>query len=400
LTSTPQQPDEPEEPGEVADDEPQADEADESRILVPNKIHIRGLDTLHTDDIKAYVKAHYGPLNRVEWIDDTSANLLFDSELSARDALVALSTIELADATALAVGESLPAKPLDGRPEISLRVRFAVQSDRKQSGAALRSRYYLLHPEHDPEERRRRNQENRTRYRDRDGNHRRSEGHRRRDSRDRDDEVETFEASMYDDAPRATRERREPDNEDERRSYARENRGKELFADRASGRGRDRDRDRTRNRSASPMRDRDGDELLEDTSASSSRNRVKARSIRDRLSTDNDSRELFPTRGRGPRGKASQLDQLEDAIGSARLKEEDMPKIVATPDVPTGSSAFNIRGIAGQRRDGETGFSIKGAAGANARELFPDKLGGSNAGKELFDAGRSKRRQKAEDLFS
>ncbi|KAI9155277.1 hypothetical protein HJFPF1_07858 [Paramyrothecium foliicola] len=390
------QPNEPEEPGEVADDEPKVDEADESSIIVPTKVHIRGVDTLHTDDIKAYVKAHYGVVDRVEWIDDTSANLLFSSELAARDALVGLSTIEVADATALAVGETLPAKPVDGKPEISLQVRFAVQSDRKQTGAALRSRYYLLHPEHDPEERRRRQQDTRSRYRNRDGDYRRNGGRHRRDSRDRDDEVETFEASMYDDVPRASRDRRESDSEDRRRSYAQENRGKELFADRASGR---RDRDRGRERSASPMRDRDGDDAIEDAPSSSSRNRVKARSIRDRLSADNESKELFPTRG--PKGRVSQLDRLESAIGSARLKEEDMPKIVATPEGPAGARGFSIRGSAGQRRDGETGFAIKGAAaGANARELFPSKLGGSNSGKELFEAGRSKRRQKAEDLFS
>ncbi|KAF7558953.1 hypothetical protein G7046_g5203 [Stylonectria norvegica] len=374
------QPDEQEEPGELADDEPTMDE---SQNVIPMKLHVRGLDTLHTSDIKAYVKSHYGIVDKVEWIDDSSANLVFSSESTARDAITALSTVHVADPSALAPGETLPAKPLEGRPEITMHIRFAVEGDRKQAGAALRSRYYLLHPEHDPEERRRRQQENRSRYRDRDGEFRRSSGRRRRDS---DDEVETFEASMYDDEPRATR---QPDlvspPHGRPRLSSSANRGKELFASRKS----------TRDRSASPGRSTNGDDSMSER-ASSSRNRTQARSIKDRISADNSAKELFPTQA--PRGRGGQLDQLERAIGSARLKEEDRPKIVSVPADPT-AGAFSIRGTASQRGDGG-GFAIKGAAaGASARELFPDRFGGVNVGKELFDGSRSKRRQKAEDLF-
>ncbi|PNY28029.1 Uncharacterized protein TCAP_02052 [Tolypocladium capitatum] len=376
------QPDEPEEPGEVVDDEPT--NGHESETVVPTKIHVRGLDTLHTDDVKAYVKAHFGLVDRVEWIDDSSANLAFGSEPTAREAIVALSAIEVADATALAVGESLPGKPVEGKPEISLQVRFAVESDRKQAGAALRSRYYLLHPEYDPEERRRRQHDNRSRYRERDGDSR-GGGRRRRDS---DDQVETFEASMYDDAPQRSRARRSSDSEDRPRSHATENRGKALFGDRPA----------RRDRSASPRRDDDdGDAHMDGLASSSRNNRIRARSIKKRLSADNSAKELFPTKSSG---RGGQLDELERSIGSARLKEEDMPKIAAITDASSGG-AFNIRGLAGQRRGGGGGggFAIKGAA-ASANELFPGKLSGSNAGKELLDAGRMKRRQKAQDLFS
>lgn len=344
------------------------------------------METLHTDDIKAYIKGHFGVVDRVEWIDDSSANLLFSSEPTARDAIAALSLVEIADPSALAVGESLPAKPVEGRPEISLQVRFALHGDKKAVGAALRSRYYLLHPEHDPEERRRRQQDNRSRYRDRDGDYRRNGGRRRRDS---DDEVERFEASMYDDAPPVSRSRRDSEPEGGPRSYTAENRGKELFSGRRPG----------RNRSASPVRGPTGDDLISQR-ASSTRNRTQARSIKDRLSADNSVKELFPTKGEPVTRGGGQLDQLERAIGSARLREEDRPKIVAVPEMSSTVGAFNIRGIANKRGEGE-GFTIKGvASGASARELFPDRFGGSNVGKELFDSGRSKRRQKAEDLFS
>ncbi|OAA66195.1 hypothetical protein ISF_04033 [Cordyceps fumosorosea ARSEF 2679] len=373
------QPDEVDEPGEIADDDPKLDE--DATTIVSNKINIRGVDSLHTDDIKAYVKSHFAPVDRVEWVDDTSANLVFGSDSSARDAMIALSSIEIADATALPAGETLPAKPVEGKPEVTLHVRFAVASDRKQVGAALRSRYYLLHPEHDPEERRRRQQESRSRYRDRDNSgYRRGGDRRRRDGSD--EEVETFEASMYDDAPRPPT-RRRSDSGDRRDSYARENRGKELFADRAS----------RRNRSASPLRDNDGDASMGSTHDSSSRNRDSARAVKERLRTENGAKELFPSKF----GSASgQLDRLEDAIGSAHLREEDMPKVVTVPVGSRGGS-FNIKGAASQTGEGDTGFSIKGTA--NARELFPGKLGGSNAGKELFEGGRTKPRQKAQDLF-
>lgn len=349
---------------------------------MPSKIHIRGVDTLHTDDIKAYVKANFGHVDRVEWIDDTSANLLFGSEHTARDAFMALTTVEIADPSALAIGETLPAKSIADKPEINLSVRFALQSDKKEVGAAQRSRYYLLHPEHDPEERRRKHQDSyRHKYRDREGRNG-DDRYRRRDS---EEEHVPFEASMYDDIPRSARPRRHSDDGDQRAS-ARENRGKELFAGHRRG----------RDRSASPLRDRDGDNSMDDDYRPSSRgNRTKARSIKDRLPPPNKSRDLFASKA--SLGRESNLDQLERAIGSAHLREEDRPKVV---DVPKSSnSAFNIRGTAHQRSNGD-GFSIKGSA-ANARELFPSKLGESNAGKELLLDGRGRRpaRQKAEDLF-
>uniref|UniRef100_A0A8H7KER7 Uncharacterized protein n=1 Tax=Bionectria ochroleuca TaxID=29856 RepID=A0A8H7KER7_BIOOC len=375
------QPDEPEELGEVIEDETTAAD-NESQTVVPNKINVRGVDTLHTDDIKTYVRSHFGSVDRVEWIDDTSANLVFSSESVARDALVALSNVEIADATALGVGESLPGKAVHGKPDISLQIRFAVESDRKEAGAAQRSRYYLLHPEHDPEERRRRNQENRSRYRERDS---RGSGRYRRRGSD-DDEIETYEASMYDDAPRASRRRSESrERSRERRpSYSQQNKGKELFSSGRPSRG--------RGRSASPGRDRDGDMSM-DESASSAGNRIKARSLKDRITSDrgNRSKELFPTKATG---RGGQLDQLESSTGSAHLTEEDHPKIV---DIPHGSNSnFNIRGSANPRSN-NGGFSIKGTA-ASAKELFPTKLGGSNTGKELIGA-KKQNRKRAEDLF-
>ncbi|RDA89923.1 hypothetical protein CP533_6214 [Ophiocordyceps camponoti-saundersi (nom. inval.)] len=407
------QPDEPDEPGEIADDEPQR-----SYTIVPTKLHIRGLDSLHTDHVKAYVKTYFREVNAVEWIDDTSANLVFDSPSTAREAFAALSSIEVADTSALEPGETLPAKPMDGRPDVSLQVRFTLEGDKKQAGAALRSRYYLLHPEHDPEEKRRHRPDTRSRYRDRDDRRDRRDGYDgyerryrndRHDDHDRYDrkrrgssqyESESFEASMYDDVPRPQRPRRYSEPDEGPRAYARDNRDKELF----------RDRRPRRDRSASPRRRNDdlfANRRTDYPSAnlrnnSSRGNRDEAQSMKTRMSATNRAKELFPGK---VSGRGGQLDQLERSIGSASLRDEDLPKVAkaagatTTTTTTTTDSAFSIRGQATRRRDEHEGFSIKGRA-TSAKELFPGKLGGSsNAGKELLDMNRRKQRQKAQDLF-
>lgn len=298
--------------------------------MVPYKVHIRGLDTFNPAEVKAYVSEHFssGQFDRVEWIDDVSANLIFKSESTAQEALLALAAVEIADATQLPPLESLPAKTFSGKPNSTLQVRFAVASDKKIAGAAARSRFYLLHPEYDPEERRRRGDFDRSKYRDRGdrGRDRDRRSGRRRDDRF-EDESEPFDVSLYDDdeaalakrAPMKSRSRRGSISSGDEDDYARRNRDKELFPNRrprGSGvAGRD--------RSASPMRDdarMEMDDLAKDQEAAA-RNRDRARAIKDRLSrdikprdsTDNKSRELFPNKvsASAPASRA-QMDQVDE----------------------------------------------------------------------------------------
>ncbi|KAJ9142772.1 DUF2414 domain protein [Pleurostoma richardsiae] len=400
------------EPGEVEEpitSGPAETESPDERRPVPNKVHIRGLESINADELKQYVGQNAGgsALERIEWIDDSSANLVFGSDSAAQDALVALAAVEIADASQLPPLEGLPAKPFAAKPETALQVRFAVVADKKQSGAAARSRFYLLNPEWDPEERRRR--EGNRRYRDRDGDRgygrdRRGGGRGRRDDRyDDDDEPEPFDVNLYDDdaealakrAPvrRSRRGSRSPSPRSDSgryRSYASQNKEKELFPDK-------RVRDRDRNRSASPLRDNDVDQAMDDLAKDReavARNREKARSLKERITkTDsNGARELFPSKvdNNGPK------ELFPSKVGAADAKKAQMDQVAS--DSPT--SGINIRGIAGQRGGASQGFAIKGAA-ASARELFPDKFS-SNAGKELFVEkleGRGRRRQKAEDSF-
>jgi hypothetical protein len=269
--------------------------------------------------VKAYVAEHFsaGRFERVEWIDDSSANLIFSSESTAQEALVALATVEIADATQLPLLENISAKPFSGKPESNLLVRLAVTGDRKAAGAASRSRFYLLNPEYDPEERRRRGEFNRSKYRERDGYGRDRRDGRRRDDRYGEDEPEPFDVNLYDDdeealAKRANAKARPArrgsrSSEDEDR-FARQNRGKELFPNRKA---------KDRDRSASPARDgsrMEVDDLARDREAAL-QNRDKARAIKDRLSNDNSVKELFPTKvvSSAPGSKA-QMDQVDDRV--------------------------------------------------------------------------------------
>lgn len=430
--------DDAEEPGEVAES---TDPAAEDLKLCPAKVHMRGLDNMNPNEIKAYFDEHSGGLQYkyIEWIDDSSANLVFASESSASEALIALSAIDVADPAQLPVLELLPAKACGAKPGVTLQVRIAVVGDRKIKGAAERSKFYLWHPEWERQNRddgRDGYYRNRYRDRDRDSYDRRRRDDRRNDDRGGrydgrqgdDEEVERFDASLYDDdqealtrrEPRArsrrrgghrysrsrsrsrTRSRSRSDRSDDHRRQQ-DNRGKELFPDlrsrndRSGGSG-------LRGRSASPVRSRDGDDAV--SVASSSRNRDKARVIKERLSAaarDNRAKELFPSKVAAVGGMA-QMDQIDKVEAVSRSLSDRITRPGIATSASTAAGGTSIKGLAKQQQQllqgdsGTTGFSIKGRA--TARELFPDKLG--NAGKELFAdklEGRGRPRRKAEDSF-
>lgn len=164
--------------------------------LAPHKIHIRGLENLTTSDIRAFSEEHYPSKTpvRVEWIDDSSANLVFEREETAMAALQHL-TLPCNDSDFLPLSQLRAAKALSVHPQSSLYVRIAAITDQKRPRAYEASRFYMMHPEHDPREQRRRggsfpgdSDYRRKRYTDHD--------HRRRRWTD---EKDGFSASMYDD---------------------------------------------------------------------------------------------------------------------------------------------------------------------------------------------------------
>lgn len=392
----------------------------------PQKIHLRGLDNLTTKDIRAFATEYYGvhaPLH-VEWIDDTSANLVYEDEDIARDALITFASMEVADVSQIPALQTLPAKAFPAHPDTNLQVRIAVAGDRKQAGARDRSRFYLLNPEYDPAERRKRgaNRGGRRSYRDREDGGYRSQRYDDREQRKRELESE-FDATLYDDdevaiASRAARSHVRQDSSSGGDSGGRGQRrvrayrDKELFPERGY-----RSSGRLRDRSASPTRDMELDRDIarmkrQDTAAAE--NRSKAQAIKARLRDAQATKELFPQKatssyhGSGVFDVADETADLfanrmpvpfTDGSSDARPRNGGSLASRITRNESKNDIGFSIRGAAKAFPASTQSFNIKGAA--RVKELFPSTFG-ENAGKELFSEtleGRGRRRQKAEDLF-
>ena len=176
------------------------------------KVYIRGLDSLTTADIKAYAREHFSLDHyvKVEWIDDTSANVVYENRDAALEALRAFSafsasSVERAGAgsgpdsdPAISTLDLRPAKRLSRYPAVELLVRQAVTTDAKRPRAHEASRFYLLNPDKDPRERRWRQEQGRRNRRDG-----RGRGQRRGDGIEDEQEgngaAASFDVNMYDD---------------------------------------------------------------------------------------------------------------------------------------------------------------------------------------------------------
>ncbi|KAL3457062.1 hypothetical protein BJX64DRAFT_269529 [Aspergillus heterothallicus] len=418
------------------------------------KVHIRGVDELTTENIKDFAFSHF-PLeqpSRIEWIDDTSANVVYSSPEIGLQALAALThdgelTETNGDAATLTAAGEIPAlrlrsaKILVSHPDSVLQVRSAVKTDKKKPRAYEASRFYLMHPEHDPRERVRKEfatERRRGGGGESDGDYRR----RRFDDRelrrrwDRDHE-DNFSANMYDDSGAASGDNAEADRGRRRGGSGRRGRGRnqDLFSEEAGTSG------RLRDRSASPGRDTlmmEGgyiDERRESRRRFRERTPPPARRNEGRelfaADSDSNSRELFPNKTADTYLKKELFPskvsnhRRSDAIDAADETADLFARRISIPLVdgphdtgasrnrdvelfPRKSSGVNIRGAAREdkgyaiRGAAENGISIKGRGGATVRELFPSKFN-SNAGKELFTdklEGRGGPRRRAEDMFT
>ncbi|KAL1988118.1 hypothetical protein VTN96DRAFT_1149 [Rasamsonia emersonii] len=405
------------------------------------KVHIRGVDELTTDDLKRFAAEHF-PVEeptRIEWIDDTSANFVYSSEEVGLQALKAFSQLGEEDVSSFPSLRLRTAKSLSTHPESVLQVRSAVKTDRKKPRAHEASRFYLLHPEHDPREKLRRQLAERRRQARRDdsnGDYRRRRFDEREHRRRRRDE--SFAANMYDDMDGSDR-RRGGSSEDfsdaEGRHRPRRGRQKELFPDHGPEPG------RLRDRSASPGRNDLNGMRRSDDERQDSRRRFRERSPQLGSSRANEGKELFPSKLSGD-GDSQKRELFPNKTVDSYLKKELFPNKTSSnhrrsdafdaadetadlfskrihvslmdgardrADVGESgeASGISIRGAAsnGQGisiRGSANGISIKGSASASVRELFPSKYN-PNAGKELFSdklEGRGGRRRKAEDMFS
>ncbi|PMD34044.1 hypothetical protein L207DRAFT_557398 [Hyaloscypha variabilis F] len=401
--------------------------------LSSHKIHVRGLDNLTTKDVRAFASEYFDAYKpaHIEWIDDTSANIVYETAEAAQEALVAFAAVEIADVSQIPVLQTVPAKAFPLHPQTNLQVRIAVVGDRKQAGARDRSRFYLFNPEYDPAERRKRaGYQGSRRYRDREDGGYRSQRYDDREQQKREREAD-FDASLYDDdertiAKRAARDIRYQGSSSGSDSRGRESRkagyggaaGKELFPDRVDGGS-----GRLRDRSASPLRGGDGDHDMrgsrsafnrrQDTAASE--NRLNAQMIKARLKESSSTKELFPQKTTSHR-RSGAFDAADETVadlfankmpvrfmdGSGDTDPREVPSLasrITGRSSGDDTSGFSIRGTAKAAQ--ASGFTIKGVAGPRVKELFPSTLG-DNAGKELFSErlnARGTRRQKASDLF-
>jgi Nuclear cap-binding protein subunit 3 len=363
---------------------------DPEQEIQPTKIHLRGIDELSTDQVREFAIEHFStPPKFVQWIDDSSANIVYPNSELALDALRSLS----ADPPSIAEAASNPLQLRDTkpRPGCHLQVRRAVVGDKKKPNAKEASRYYLLHPEADPIERMRAEFANGRGRRDRDhGDYQRRRYNDREDRRRRDlvtanGEGGDFNASMYDDNPEPRQ---------------------------APGRGDGRGRRRARDRSASPGRSTtNSDEIdLVDDSVSENENgafrrrnkpdRFRDRSLPPRYSVHdphpfpkaNREKELFPSNTDTKSGQlASDMlhakKQAERQAAAAKLKRELFPNKTDRSN-HRRSDAFDARAAADAANSDDLSRRMTGRMDlADTPTITTSEntnLTNTNAGKELF----------------
>ncbi|KAF2431857.1 hypothetical protein EJ08DRAFT_648540 [Tothia fuscella] len=231
---------------------------------IPEKVHLRGVDNLDTSSVKQFAESHYSLENfiKVEWVDDTSVNLVYSTKEAADEALTAFTDTEKhINSYSMHPLEIRSAKAFStaSKPDeiVQLKVRQATTGDVKKKGARDYSRFYLLNPDKDPREARdrdfqqQRRQQRPRRRSDENGNgdyNRRRFDDREHKRRRQDD---TFDASMYDEDSHSHATSADDQDRRKRVRFGQRDGDDDLFGGRNTGRLRD--------RSASPLRNGDGD---------------------------------------------------------------------------------------------------------------------------------------------
>ncbi|GAB7336255.1 hypothetical protein MBLNU13_g09014t1 [Cladosporium sp. NU13] len=421
----------------------------EPNAIVPCKVHLRGLDDLTTQKIVQGVREVCDTelYQRLQWIDDTSANLIFDTEAAAADALAALSAEEESEPLRLRA-----VKPLEALGGAQLQARMAVEADVKVAGAKDRSRFYLMNPQYDPDSRPRK----RKNLREQGPRYKRT----RRQSKDeifhrRNSQQSTpFNVDFYDDAPPAVEPAVRRPSVSSASSYdvrKKTRSGEDLFAGRDNGRLR---RNDSRDRSASPDRDGDGrygfseeqpyrrtarqrsatpprlrrnrenqDARLErskelfparDTTSTLKSNGHAPQPRRPSHSnntdlfldrTTNGSKELFPDKAQHRRHDARDIaiDEVATAIGPGRAGQKSrnnenagrdlFARVTGGPQSSSSSNNGRLRNTGNGDLTQDQGFSFKGAGkddpgfsirGASSNNNDDRRERGANLARELF----------------
>ncbi|KAL9105315.1 MAG: hypothetical protein Q9227_009482 [Pyrenula ochraceoflavens] len=342
--------------------------------IQPTKINLSGFnDQTTTAHLVNFLNSHFDNLNaskkEIEWIDDSSANLIFPSPAHASQALITLS-VEPQQASRLDSLQARPAKNPGPFQDDNLQVRMAILTDKKKSRAAEASRFYLLHPEHDPRERMTREFQNgrprrgRGNYGGVNGDYRRNRyddrEHDRR-LRNGDGNGEEFSASMYDDEAQS----------DSGAQYQKHRQQQDLFDDRYSRRN----GGGKRNRSASPPsnpQELEVDILSDDDTTFRKRRRTNGFRTRSPPSRrqNNIGKELFSS---NITSSSTMLQSDKDLSNSATHITSD-----PTTDPFPPSSANNRLRAANLRKE------LFAANSPPRKELLPSPFPPKSSNKELF----------------
>ena len=106
--------------------------------IAATKVHIEGLVDMNTQDVENFARDHFPSeaFRRVEWVNDYSANLIYDTPEAAKEALRTLAVSEVEDPL-----ELRPAKASITHPQVELSIRQAVVTDQKVKNAAAQSAF-------------------------------------------------------------------------------------------------------------------------------------------------------------------------------------------------------------------------------------------------------------------
>ncbi|TQS34437.1 hypothetical protein Golomagni_05181 [Golovinomyces magnicellulatus] len=374
---------------------------------VPHKVHLRGLENLTTHDIYSFAAAYFDSHkpSHIEWIDDASANLVYQSSDIASEALRSFCAAEsLSDFSQMSVLQTIQAKPFPKSQKVNLEVRLAVRGDKKQAGARERSRFYLINPEYDPTLHGKRASSKITKnYRNRSDGDNSSQEHEKCKEKRHKRKYEFGSSPRIDaESPvlcRGNTGRRRWRDEttdisrrhDSRQVWSSRN-GKELFPDHE-----DQNRGRLRSLSASPPCD--DNEIRENSlfSVRATGQNLTSKHFKNQKQKEefsgNGINELFSrTKSKEHRSTFDDSDLPSNSKNFSHVEDNENFQFRKnlTQSVRTlrkenlTQHGINIRGIAKALTSSSQGFSIKGAASSlPVKELFPSSLGKNN-GKELF----------------
>ncbi|KAF8422435.1 hypothetical protein EV426DRAFT_169286 [Tirmania nivea] len=343
--------------------------------VAAEKVHLRGVDTMATGDIEVWARkwvGEEGGLVKVQWIDDSSCNLIFPTAVHAQNALNLLTEPNppmlggITQPTPVQQADLLlirAARICEAHPNARLEVRLARVDDVKQKGARERSRFYLFNPEYDRgeeyERRRRGRREPRRDNRDPspngDGDYQRRRYGRREHARRiaESGDAAKYDDNMYDDEPTSTSRPRPLRTKSRSRSRSRSG-SRSRYHSRQRSPPRRRWRSRSWSRSSQPRRERDKNiELFPETIKSEPKGL---------MGHHGEDRFYNP-----PVETVSRVDDGVEVVG--RVPKRAAKGIELFPE-KASQKGISILGLAASSPSSEAAARV-----GVGKELFPEKLG-------------------------